>query len=152
MRPYEVMVIFDVEHDEADIREQVERVAELVRARGGTPGRVDYWGRRTLAYEVKHRGEGYYVLVEANAEPATMAEVDRLLALEDSVLRHKVLRQEEGAAGRRPVTRPSAEPATAAGRVDRRPPRATSRGKPTASEPRSAPTTNEPAPNAASAG
>jgi small subunit ribosomal protein S6 len=105
MRPYEVMVIFDVELEDADIRERVDRVLELIRSRGDNPGRVDYWGRRTFAYEMKHRTEGYYVLLEATAEPATMSEVDRLLALEDAVLRHKVLRQPEGAAGRRPARR-----------------------------------------------
>ena len=105
MRPYEVMVIFDVELEDADIRERVDRVLELIRSRGDNPGRVDYWGRRTFAYEMKHRTEGYYVLLEATAEPATMSEVDRLFALEDAVLRHKVLRQPEGAAARRPARR-----------------------------------------------
>ena len=100
VRPYEVMVIFDVDLEESDIREQVDRVLELIRSRGDTPGRVNHWGRRTFAYELKHRSEGYYVVLEATAEPATMAEVDRLLALEDSVLRHKVLRQAEKAVGR----------------------------------------------------
>lgn len=100
MRPYEVMVIFDVGLEDADIRQQVERVLDLVRSRGGTPGEVSHWGRRTFAYEVKHRTEGYYVLVELMAEPDAVAEVDRLLTLEDSVLRHKVIRQPEKAAGR----------------------------------------------------
>jgi len=123
MRPYEVMVIFDVGLEETDIRQQVDRVLELIRGRGDTPGQVDYWGRRTFAYEVKHRTEGYYVVIEATAEPATMAEVDRLLTLEDSVLRHKVIRQPEKAAGRGRATRPQppqarqadepSEPATA---------------------------------------
>jgi small subunit ribosomal protein S6 len=117
MRPYEVMVIFDVGLEDADIRAQVDRVLELIRTRGDTPGQVDHWGRRTFAYEMKHRSEGYYVLVEATAEPATMAEVDRLLALEDSVLRHKVIRQPEKAAGRRRATRSrSPQPAPSAAR------------------------------------
>lgn len=115
MRPYEVMVIYDVGLEETDIRKQVDRVIDLVRSRGGTPGRVDHWGRRTFAYEVKHRSEGYYVLIEAVAEPATMSEVDRLLALEDSVLRYKILRQPEKAAGRRRVSRPRAPTASPAG-------------------------------------
>ena len=43
MRPYEVMVIFDVDLEEADIRSKVDRVLETVKSRGGTPGAVDYW-------------------------------------------------------------------------------------------------------------
>jgi len=100
MRPYEVMVIFDVDLEEGDIRQRVDRVHELLRARGGTPGSVSHWGRRTFAYEIKHRSEGYYVVLEATAEPAAMAEIDRYLALEDAVVRHKVMRQPDNVAGR----------------------------------------------------
>jgi small subunit ribosomal protein S6 len=100
MRPYEVMVIFDVDLEEADIRQRVDRVLDLVRAQGGTPGKVDHWGRRTFAYEMKHRNEGYYVLLDMLAEPATMAEIDRVLTLEDAALRHKIIRLPEHIAGR----------------------------------------------------
>lgn len=111
MRPYEVMVIFDVGLEETDIHERVDRVVDLVKSRGGTTGQVKYWGRRTFAYELKHRTEGFYVLIEATAEPSVLAEVDRVLALEDEVLRHKVIRQPEGAAGR---TRPPKKAAATA--------------------------------------
>lgn len=100
MRPYEVMVIFDVDLEEADIRQRVDRVHELLRSKGGNPGSVNHWGRRTFAYEIKHRSEGYYVVLEATAEPAAMADVDRYLALEDAVLRHKVIRQPDRVSGR----------------------------------------------------
>lgn len=143
VRPYEVMVIFDVETDEADIRQQVERAGELVRSSGGTPGQVQNWGRRSLAYEVKHHSEGYYVLFEAVAEPETMAAVDRFFALEDSVLRHKVLRQPEGEAGRGLQPRglaqdraPKAQPAQPSEKADA--------GSPAPSEPPVAPATAEP--------
>lgn len=115
MRPYEVMVIFDVDLEESGIRALVDRVLETVRSRGGTPGQVDYWGRRTFAYELKHRSEGYYVVLEATAEPSAMAEVDRMLTLEDNVLRHKVLRQPEKPAGRRSASRPPKRPSPAGG-------------------------------------
>ena len=78
----------------------VERVLELLRANGATPGQVDRWGKRTLAYEVKHRREGYYVLVEFSADPKAVAELDRFLLLLDEVLRHKIVRLPEKAAGR----------------------------------------------------
>ncbi len=100
MRPYEVMVIFDVDIEEGAIRERIDRVLDVVKNGGGNPGRVDHWGRRTFAYELKHRTEGYYVVIEATAEPHVLSEVDRMLALDDAVLRHKVVRQPEKAAGR----------------------------------------------------
>ncbi len=92
MRPYEVMVIFDTGLEEDAVRAVLDRATELISARGGNPGRVDRWGKRRFAYELNHRWEGYYVLVEAAAEPAVMAELDRMLTLADEVIRHKIIR------------------------------------------------------------
>lgn len=114
MRPYEIVVIFDASLEENAIREFTDRVVEHVRSRGGTPGRIDRWGRRAFAYELKHRTEGYYVFVEAVAEPEVVAEVDRMLSLSDEVLRHRVIRQPEHVAGRHRVQAPAPEPEAAA--------------------------------------
>lgn len=101
MRPYEVMVIFDTGAEPPAIQAVVERVLETIQSTGGTPGAVDRWGRRPFAYEVKHRREGYYVLVGFGGEVRTVDELDRLLSLADEVLRHKVVRlPEKGAATR----------------------------------------------------
>ena len=113
VRPYEVMVILDAGLEDDVIRSIVDRATDLISSRGGNPGRVDRWGKRRFAYEMRHRTEGYYVVVEATAEPAVMAEVDRMLFLADEVLRHKVIRLPEGAAGRQ--ARPSTGAAVAAG-------------------------------------
>lgn len=104
MRPYEVMVILDVGLDEDVIRATVDRATQLIKSQGGTLGRVDHWGRRRFAYEIKHHNEGYYVLIEATAEPSVMAELDRMLHLADEVIRYKVIRLPEKVSGRsRPV-------------------------------------------------
>jgi small subunit ribosomal protein S6 len=92
VRPYEVMVIFDTGLEEDAVRAVLDRATELISARGGNPGRVDRWGKRRFAYELNHRWEGYYVLVEATGEPAVMAELDRMLTLADEVIRHKIIR------------------------------------------------------------
>lgn len=94
------MVIFDAGLEEEAIRESVDRAVELIRSKGGTPGRVDRWGRRRFAYELRHRWEGYYVLIDATAEPQVMADLDRMLFLADEVLRHKVIRLPDSVAGR----------------------------------------------------
>jgi small subunit ribosomal protein S6 len=95
------MVIFDAATDPPVIQATIDRLLETIRSTGGTPGEVDRWGRRTFAYEVKHRREGYYVLVELNGEPATVTDIDRMLSLADEVVRHKVVRLPERVAGRR---------------------------------------------------
>jgi small subunit ribosomal protein S6 len=92
VRPYEVMVIFDVGAEPPAIQAVVDRVVETVRNSGGTPGAIDRWGRRPFAYEVKHRREGYYVLFEFAGENRTVSDLDRMLALADEVLRHKIVR------------------------------------------------------------
>jgi small subunit ribosomal protein S6 len=106
MRPYEVMVILNAGLDEDVIRATVDRSTDLIKARGGTLGKVDRWGKRRFAYEVKHQSEGYYAVIEANAEPAAMADLDRMLHLADEVIRHKIILLPDKVAGRvqRPAT------------------------------------------------
>jgi small subunit ribosomal protein S6 len=111
------MIIFDAGLEEEQIRAVTDRATDTLQAQGGRVERVDRWGRRRFAYELKHRTEGYYVLVEAMAEPEAMAQMDRVLTLADEVVRHKVIRLPDGVASRgpRPVPTPpeSTEPAPA---------------------------------------
>ncbi len=100
MRPYEIVVIFDATLEEQAIRDLTDHITDAVRTRGGTPGRIDRWGRRNFAYELNHRTEGYYVFIEAVCEPAVAAEIDRMLTLTDEVLRHRIIRQPDRVAGR----------------------------------------------------
>ena len=107
MRPYEAMIIFDPEVEEGAIQGALDRALEVVRSNGGTTGTVDRWGRRTLAYEMNHKREGYYVVAEFTAEPKASAELDRFLVLADEVMRHKIIRVPEKVAGRAPSKAPS---------------------------------------------
>lgn len=100
MRPYEVMVIFDADLEDDVIRAAVDRHVKLLESKGAELGSVDHWGKRRLAYQLKHRFEGYYVVLQARAEPAAMDELGRALSLADEVLRHKVLRIPEHVYGK----------------------------------------------------
>jgi small subunit ribosomal protein S6 len=95
MRHYELMVILDAGLEEDAIRATVDRVTQVIARGGGTVDKVDRWGKRRFAYEVHHRSEGYYVLMETTAEPVVLSEVDRMLRLADDVIRHKVIRLPE---------------------------------------------------------
>ncbi len=92
MRAYEVMVILDADLEMEIVREHVERWMKLLESNGAQRGHVDVWGKRRFAYELKHRWEGIYVVLQAKAEPAAMDELHRMLSLADEVIRHKVLR------------------------------------------------------------
>ena len=108
MRPYEVMIIFDADLDEEIIRSAVDRSVKLIESKGAEKGQIDFWGKRRFAYEVKHRWEGYYVVLQAKAEPVAMEELHRNLSLADEVVRHKVLRIPEAVYGKLAGT-PAAE-------------------------------------------
>ncbi len=112
MRPYEVMVIFDAGLEEDAVRTLVDRFTRQLTAAGAKSVSTDNLGKRRLAYPVRHRNEGYYVVIQAHAEPAALSELDRSLTLTDEVIRHKAMRLPERAPGRsRPAT--SHEPAAA---------------------------------------
>ena len=83
MRPYESMIVFDTTVDAQSIQVALDRALETIKNNGGTPGALDRWGKRPLAYEINKRKEGYYVLVE----------LDRILTLSDEVMRFKILRR-----------------------------------------------------------
>ena len=97
MRPYEVMAIFEATTEPTVIQGVLDQALDVIRTTGGTPGAIDRWGKRTFAYEVNHKREGYYVVVEFTAEPETVAALDRMLGLADEVVRHKVVRLPEQA-------------------------------------------------------
>ncbi|NIL78844.1 30S ribosomal protein S6 [Rhodococcus sp. B10] len=93
MRHYELMVILDPSLDERTVAPSLDTFLNVVRKDGGSVDKVDVWGKRRLAYEIAKHAEGIYAVVNLNAEPATVAELDRQLGLNESVLRTKVLRQ-----------------------------------------------------------
>jgi len=86
------MVILDPNLEERTVAPSLDNYLEVVRKDGGSVDKVDVWGRRRLAYEVDKHSEGIYAVIELNAEPATVKELDRQLSLNESVLRTKVVR------------------------------------------------------------
>jgi small subunit ribosomal protein S6 len=95
MRPYEVMAIFEATTEPSLIQGVLDHALDVIRTNDGSPGAIDRWGKRTFAYEVNHKREGYYVVVEFTGEPRTVSELDRTLGLADEVVRHKIVRLPE---------------------------------------------------------
>ena len=93
MRHYELMVILDPSLDERTVAPSLDTFLNVVRNDGGKVDNVDIWGKRRLAYEIAKHSEGIYAVIDLNAEPATVNELDRQLKLNGSVLRTKVLRR-----------------------------------------------------------
>ena len=92
MRAYEVMVILDPSLEERTVGPSLDKYLNVIRNDGGTVDNVDIWGRRRLAYEINKNAEGIYAVINLTATPATVAEFDRQLGLNEAILRTKVLR------------------------------------------------------------
>ena len=92
LRAYEVMVILNPDLEERTVAPSLDTYLNVVRKDGGTVDKVDVWGKRRLAYEVDKKTEGIYAVIELQAEPATVKELDRQFSLNESVLRTKVIR------------------------------------------------------------
>ena len=92
LRQYEVMVILDPDLDERTVAPSLDTFLNVIRTGGGSVDKVDIWGKRRLSFEIAKKSEGIYAVVDLQAEPATVKELDRQLSLNESVLRTKVVR------------------------------------------------------------
>ena len=92
LRPYEVMIILDADLDERTVQPSLDTYLNVVRQDGGTVDEIDVWGKRRFAYEINKKNEGIYAVVQLQAEPNTVKELDRQLSLNESVVRTKVTR------------------------------------------------------------
>jgi small subunit ribosomal protein S6 len=107
---YEILLMLDPELAEERQSEVVARTRELVEGGGGTWRNQDVWGRRKLAYEIDHKGEGTYHLLTFESSPETLDEISRVLKITDGVMRHMAVRHVPGSvAGSRPAPVQEAE-------------------------------------------
>ena len=92
MRDYELVMVLNPEAAEDELLATMERVNKFVSERGGTIVEVNQWGRRKLAYPIKHFVEGYYVLTRFTFEPRLAGELEADIRLWEEVLRHLLVR------------------------------------------------------------
>jgi len=95
MRQYEMMIILDPSLEERTVQPSLDQFLKVVTTSGGSVDKVDVWGRRRLAYEIDHKSEGIYTVVELKAEPETVKELDRQLNLNEAVIRTKIMRPDQ---------------------------------------------------------
>ena len=94
-REYETVVIIDSTADEAKTTERIDKFSAIVTAADGEIREVQKWGRRKLAYEINRRRDGIYVLIRFTADPVVLKEIDHRLKLDEMILRHMTVIQEE---------------------------------------------------------
>jgi small subunit ribosomal protein S6 len=92
---YEILVIFDPTLTEEQILEEVEKLKALVAEHKSEVSKVDVWGKRKLAYQIKKKREGFYVQMNFALESgggALIEEINRRLRIAENVLRHMVVK------------------------------------------------------------
>lgn len=102
MNKYEVVYIIDPAVEEEARKELIAKYNTLIAENGGTVDKVEEWGKRRLAYAIDYKTEGYYVLVNFQAESELPKELERNLQISDSVIRYQVIKLLERKAGVKP--------------------------------------------------
>ncbi|MCG8402027.1 MAG: 30S ribosomal protein S6 [Firmicutes bacterium] len=95
MRGYELVVIIRPDLDDEATEAVIEKVRSMIENNGGEIAKVDKWGKRRLAYEINDLREGFYVVFNFKGEAAVAAELDRVLKITDTVIRHMIVREGE---------------------------------------------------------
>ena len=81
--------------EERTVAPSLDKYLKVVTTEGGSVDKVDIWGRRRLAYDINKKSEAIYAVVQVTADPATVSEMDRLMTIDEKIVRTKVLRLED---------------------------------------------------------
>jgi len=112
LRPYEILVIVDPKPTDEEVAALLTQVGEQAKSLGIEIDKVDNWGKRRLAYDMRKQREGTYAVFEAKAEPSMVKELERQLRLNENVLRFlstRVPRQSKRARSRKAQETPGGD-------------------------------------------
>jgi small subunit ribosomal protein S6 len=87
LRPYEILVIVDPRPTDEEVAALLTQLGEQIKTLGGEVVKMENWGKRRLAYDIRKQREGTYAVFEVSAEPAMVKELERQLRLNETVLR-----------------------------------------------------------------
>jgi small subunit ribosomal protein S6 len=93
---YELVVIVVPQLDEQGVAAAIERYTNWIAAASGTVGSTKIWGRRVLAYPIKKHTDGVYVQLNFQLPPSKSRELERNLRIDEQVIRHMLVRPDEG--------------------------------------------------------
>ena len=94
-RIYEVVFIVDPDADDEEVMKLSEALQKIVTSQKGSVAKTEVMGRRQLAYEIKHKREGTYMLLEIEGSGAEIAELERRMRVNDRILRYITVRVDE---------------------------------------------------------
>ena len=97
MRRYELMLLFRPDLEDDKLQSAVEKVTRAVVNGGGALTKVSPWGKRRLAYDIKHFRDASYFLIHFDIAPSAVREIERGLLISEEILRHMVVLLDEPA-------------------------------------------------------
>jgi len=95
LRDYEMVLIISPEIAEEEFEATIDSVRRFITEKGGVVSNIEKWGKRRLAYPIRHFGEGRYVLARLNLKPAFGKELEANLRISEEVLRHLLIKLSE---------------------------------------------------------
>ncbi len=95
MSYYETVFIARQDLTEAQVTALTESMSKVITDNGGKIHKIENWGLRKLAYKMNKASKGHYVLIESDAPSAAIAEMERLMGINEEVVRSQTLREEE---------------------------------------------------------
>ncbi len=99
-RKYELVYVVSPDATDEQVTEVHTQVEAIVQRMNGQLEKTENWGRRKLAYEIGHKGEGSYHLLQFTCDAPTLDEASRVLRIDDGVMRHLATRRIEGSPAR----------------------------------------------------
>ena len=94
-RIYEVVFIIDPDAGDDEVMRLSEGVQKIITGQGGSITKTEVMGRRQLAYEINHKKDGTYVLLEVEGSGSEIAELERRMRVNDQILRYMTIRVDE---------------------------------------------------------
>ena len=95
MKKYELIFILKADQPETEMESRVAKVRDILTGHGGEIAQENHWGIRRLAYEIQHENRGNYMFLQFKSNGDAIAELDKQFRLDDQVLRHLIVVDEE---------------------------------------------------------
>ena len=97
MRSYENILIFNPTIEEDAVEEELKEIENTIKQTSGEVLSIDKWGKKKLAYPIKKKDTGYYVLLNLKLEHKTLGDIELGYKLNQNILRYSIIRKEEDA-------------------------------------------------------
>ena len=94
-RTYEIVFIINPDAEDAEVMRMTEAVQKIITDQGGSVTKTEMMGKRRLAYEINHKRDGIYVLLEVDGSGKEIAELERRMRVNDRIIRYMTVRVDE---------------------------------------------------------